>query len=54
VVGAMSTSTPNSVEQLVKLWRDHDVKASSPEAIRAAKEKIRDFFRKRGDGETAR
>ncbi len=50
----MSEPTPETVEQLVKLWRDHDIKASSPEEIRKAKEKIKDFFRKRGDGEAAR
>lgn len=52
----MSTPTPNSVEELLKIWRAHDIKASSPDEIRAAKERIRETLRNltRPDDEATR
>ena len=42
----MSTPTPDSVEQLIKLWRAADREANSPTARAAAEERTREAMRK--------
>jgi geranylgeranyl pyrophosphate synthase len=43
---AMSTPIPNTVEELVQLWRASDARAWSEAEIRSSKEKIRETLRR--------